>query len=358
MKKEVITAVVVGLIIGLIVTLGISTANQALEKQKQAKLSQKTSGPLPSGQLTGQKTLAVTSPEPFDLFSESELVLSGIAWPEAVVSLLSEDQTLMAQADKDGVFTFRLSLIKGYNELTLIAADETGAVATQNLVLTYSASVIQSLKLVSSAYAQEEATSSVKDKIKERLEKTAEEGVDKIKEEMISQSKLPRKKAYVGAIKNINDTLMTLEYKNQDYTVYLSKKENYAAGDQVLTLGYFYPDKNQFTAKKIVKISPSEPPASRQLIAGRIEEIDLSKITVSGKKLTIARKTKLQIKDVDKPAVDDLRLNDYLFAIVVFDERGTIGETKSVFVLPGKDNPAATLPTNASESASPSAIIE
>jgi hypothetical protein len=33
-------------------------------------------------------------------------------------------------------------------------------------------------------------------------------------------------------------------------------------------------------------------------------------------------------------------------------------DTKSVFVLPGKDNPAATLPTNASESASPSAIIE
>ena len=90
-----------------------------------------------------QKTLTVTSHENFDLINQSETALSGIAWPNAVIALMTETQTRLIQADSEGIFTFQINLIKGFNEISLIATDETNIAQTQNLVLTYSTSKIE-----------------------------------------------------------------------------------------------------------------------------------------------------------------------------------------------------------------------
>lgn len=144
MKKEVIIAIIIGLLIGLIFTLGISTANKALNQQKAKKLaSQESVDSLALSANNQQKTLTVTSHENFDLINQSEITLSGIAWPNAILALMTETQTKLAQADSEGIFTFTLNLIKGFNEITLIATDETNATQTINLVLTYSTSKIE-----------------------------------------------------------------------------------------------------------------------------------------------------------------------------------------------------------------------
>ncbi|MCX6816463.1 MAG: hypothetical protein NTZ93_01150 [Candidatus Beckwithbacteria bacterium] len=202
--------------------------------------------------------------------------------------------------------------------------------------------------------------SSLTDKIKERLEKTAEEGVDKIKEDLVTKSQAPRPKAYVGQINSIADDSIVVTYKAQNYPLYLAKKENYQINDYILALGFFYPDKNHFEAKKIVRLTPPQPPINRQLIDGQIEEIDGNKITVDGKKLTLTTKTDLTVKNIANPSVNNLELKDTLFAIVVFDKSGNLSEVKNVLVIPGKNNPASTIPTNATESASasPSAKIQ
>lgn len=144
MKKEVIIAIIIGLLIGLIFTLGISTANKALNQQKAKKLTTQESGnSLNSSNNNQKKNLTVTSHENFDLINQSDLTLSGIAWPNAVIALMTETQTKLTQADSEGIFTFTLNLIKGFNEIALIATDETSTTQTQNLVLTYSTSKIE-----------------------------------------------------------------------------------------------------------------------------------------------------------------------------------------------------------------------
>jgi len=210
--------------------------------------------------------------------------------------------------------------------------------------------------------AVEKATdSSVTTKIKERLEKTAEQGLDTIKEELTSQSLSPRKKAYVGLVKSVSEEQIMLEYKSQTYPVYVDVKTPAKQDDYLLTLGFFYPDNNQFRAKKILVIDTPQPPLQRQLITGQIQEIDGNKITVDNKSLTINSKTELIIQDIEKPSTDDLELKDSLFAIVTLDKNGDIDQVKNILVIPGKNNPAGMAPTNATESALPatdSATIE
>jgi len=143
MKKEVSIAIVVGLLIGLIITLGISTANKAIDKQKTKQTDSANTQPVNSNNNHQQKTLSITSHENFDLINQSEITLAGIAWPNAVIALISESDTQMTQTDKDGVFAFKINLIKGFNEITVIATDETQISQTQNIVLTYSTSKIE-----------------------------------------------------------------------------------------------------------------------------------------------------------------------------------------------------------------------
>ncbi|KKS79017.1 MAG: hypothetical protein UV54_C0044G0006 [Candidatus Beckwithbacteria bacterium GW2011_GWA2_43_10] len=214
----------------------------------------------------------------------------------------------------------------------------------------------------SAAKAVDEATdSSVTTKIKERLEKTTEQGLNTIKEELTSQSLSPKKKAYVGLAKSVTDDLVTLEYKSQDYPVYLDVKTQAEQGDYLLTLGFFYSDKNQFHAKKILVLDPPEAAVNRQLLSGQIQEIDGNKITVNNKSFTLSSKTELIIQGVEKPSIDDLELKDNLYAIVTLDKNGDIDNINNLLVIPGENNPAAMTPTNATESALPatdSATIE
>lgn len=221
--------------------------------------------------------------------------------------------------------------------------------------------IIVVLGLPAVASAQTATDSSVTTKIKERLEKTAEQGLDTIKEELTSQSLSPKKKAYVGLVKSVTDELITLEYKSQTYPVYIDVTTPAKQDDFLLTLGFFYPDKNQFRAKKILVLDTPQPPLQRQLLSGQIQEIDGNKITVNNKALTISSKTELTVAGIEKPSIDDLELKDNLFAIVTLDKNGDIDQVKNVLVVPGKNNPAAMTPTNATESALPatdSATIE
>ena len=139
MKKEVLIAVVSGIIIGLIVTLGIYTANKALEQQKAKKAATEQGVDLNDGSTAlTQKSLTVTSHQPYDLVNEPEIILSGIAWPKAAVALMTESDNFLIEADEEGIFSFTFKLVTGFNELILVAADDTGATHTLPYVITYS----------------------------------------------------------------------------------------------------------------------------------------------------------------------------------------------------------------------------
>jgi len=143
MKKEVLIAIVSGLILGLVITFGIYTANRSIEKQKNAKKAQETPLPASPSPSLSQKTLTITSPENYDLINQRELTINGIAWPEAVIAIITENSEFFTQADNEGYFLHKLNLVKGYNEITVIATDELNSTQTQNLVVTYSTNKIE-----------------------------------------------------------------------------------------------------------------------------------------------------------------------------------------------------------------------
>ncbi|MEA3355558.1 MAG: hypothetical protein U9Q63_03690 [Patescibacteria group bacterium] len=143
MKKEALIAIIVGLIFGLIITIGIYTANRSINQLKAKKTTQKnTITPSPPTQLE-EKSLEITSHESFDLINQSEITLSGIAWSNAIIALLTENQEFMAVADSDGIFSFNFDLIKGYNEIQIIATDDTGEISSKDLIITYSTTKIE-----------------------------------------------------------------------------------------------------------------------------------------------------------------------------------------------------------------------
>ena len=143
MKKEAFIAIIVGLIFGLIITIGIYTANRSINKLKVNKAAQtNTIVPSPPTQL-GEKSLEITSHESFDLINQSKITLSGIAWPNAIIALLGENKELLTIADSEGIFSFSFDLIKGYNEIKVIATDDTGETKSKDLVLTYSTTKIE-----------------------------------------------------------------------------------------------------------------------------------------------------------------------------------------------------------------------
>ena len=143
MKKEVLIAIASGLILGLVITFGIYTANRSIEKQKNIKKAQQTPPLTPPSPSLSQKTLTITSPENYDLINQRELTLEGLAWPEAVIAIITENSEFFTQADIEGDFTYKLNLVKGYNEITVIATDELNNTQTQNLVVTYSTNKIE-----------------------------------------------------------------------------------------------------------------------------------------------------------------------------------------------------------------------
>jgi len=219
--------------------------------------------------------------------------------------------------------------------------------------------LLSSLLLPGVIKAEDATNSSLTDKIKERLEKTAEAGLDNIKEELIQKSNSPRKKAYIGTIKSIEDSKIILDYKEEEYkievnddTVYSKTSfEDLEIDDFIIAMGFIYPDNDTLFTHRASFIKDPQPPIKRQLITGKVKEVDGNKIAVDGKVLIITSKTNFNIKDVDDAELEDLELEDNLFAIVTLDKNGDIDTIKEVLIIPGKNNPASQEPTNATESA-------
>jgi len=217
--------------------------------------------------------------------------------------------------------------------------------------------------LTSSVLAEQESSpnSDLTDKIKERLQETAEEGIQTAKDEIEEKVNRPQKKAFIGNVDSVSDVTISLIYKDQKYVINyndstifeksLDKKtlepDDIKAKDFLIAMGFVTTDSQSLDAKRILLIKQPLSPKSRQLLNGKIKEIDGNKVSFDSKTITITSKTDLTIKDVDKPTVDDLQLEDNLFALVILDKNGDIDQVKKVFVLPGKNNPASQEPTNA-----------
>lgn len=207
-------------------------------------------------------------------------------------------------------------------------------------------------------FAQEATTSQelIKEKIKERLEKSISGEIKGIQEEIKT-----KKKAFIGLITNIKGNILVLETDFGSREASISAETDifyYESGgaqteieasdltkkDYIILMGVL---KNSLlNVKRAVKMPEPEIIETRKLIFGKILEIDDLEIQLDkgadgvqeNTLLELEKNTPIEIKGKAKAEIEDIQIGDQLYAIVVI-KNGKITSVKNILVLPGKNNP-------------------
>lgn len=143
MKKEVLTAIAIGLGIGLLLTFGVYYANRYLKEANQIQ------SPLSEKEKTGAVTpteilpsLSLTSPIDESISKEIKISVIGITSPSAWVVVLTEKGELTLQADVKGNFETNISLVSGENEIEVKSFGDKGEMVSKTVTVVYSTAEI------------------------------------------------------------------------------------------------------------------------------------------------------------------------------------------------------------------------
>lgn len=142
MRKEFVVAIFLGLTVGLLIVVGILVARQAFEKHQSGPDNTiKTIKPSPistslsagsttvtplsgvNGTLSvptptpSKHSVIIDRPEENSVFSSSELIISGKTTPLSTIAIVSEKNEYFTTADEAGLFSQKVELITGVNEI-------------------------------------------------------------------------------------------------------------------------------------------------------------------------------------------------------------------------------------------------
>lgn len=137
MKKEVLLAIGVGFGLGLVITFGIWTANKSLKQAKVQVTPAPTPTPVVVNEPPATNQLTITSPEDESISAVATITVSGKSTPNAVISIIFEEDETIIEADDKGEFSTKINLIGGYN--TIIISDQEN---TETRIVTYSTAKI------------------------------------------------------------------------------------------------------------------------------------------------------------------------------------------------------------------------
>ena len=130
MKKEIVFAVIIGLIVGLIITFGMYRARQAMTGATTVndQISQNLASPSASPLATAtpaQDAFLVSEPSDESLVTDSQVRVSGQAFPNAAIVILTQNGETVGMADDKGNFSIAVTLLPGGNVLTIRALSDT-----------------------------------------------------------------------------------------------------------------------------------------------------------------------------------------------------------------------------------------
>lgn len=148
MRKELVVAIFLGLIVGLLIVAGIVVARQAFEKHQTgpegtANEPSPISTSLSAGSATATPTppkhsLIIDQPDDNSVVSSSELTISGKTTPKSTIAIVSEKNEYFTSSDEAGLFSQKIELITGVNEIKMaaLAPNEKQAEITLTVVYT------------------------------------------------------------------------------------------------------------------------------------------------------------------------------------------------------------------------------
>lgn len=143
MKKEVLLAIIIGFALGLVITFGIWTANKAIKQSApKQEVAQEQVEEEPTPTPKSNLLLEISSPEDNSLISQEEITISGKTNPQNTVVILGPEQDQIIEADSNGNFESKTTLVGGSNELEIFAYDQLGNEISQTLTVVYSTATI------------------------------------------------------------------------------------------------------------------------------------------------------------------------------------------------------------------------
>lgn len=233
------------------------------------------------------------------------------------------------------------------------------------------------IKITAPSFALEATSSAVsdsevKEKIKERLEKVVETGIEKVKG-IIDQENKNKLYAWTGFIKSISEINLSIDtsegvkeaeiatdaaiFKVAPGKARQTIKANDLSVNQYIIIMGIKNSEEFLLGKRIIAADEKPATVRRRLISGKVIEVDEQKVTIKNNgdetSLTIDKKTKLKINGIKNPAAEDIQIDDHLAAIAVLDENEKIKSTSVILVIPTKSaNSLETVEPSIASSAS------
>ena len=196
----------------------------------------------------------------------------------------------------------------------------------------------------------EQVASEIKDTIKQRLEKTIGDNVDKIQGLIDEEKSNLKKRAFAGQIESMTENTLTINTDDDVKQASFSEEtnliklpgrssvdiENLEVGDFIIAMGFL--NESEVLETRRIVISPQPKPApERKLFWGKIEEIDDKIIVFDNEEIDLPSEKLLQIRGLDEASFDDVSLGDKLFILATIDKNGEIDSVEKVLVVPVKN---------------------
>lgn len=140
-------AILLGLVVGLLIVVGIVIARQAFEKHQSGPDNTIKSSPISTSLSAGSATatptppkhaLTIDQPDNNSVVSSGELMISGKTTPQSTIAVVSEKNEYFTSSDESGLFSQKIELITGVNEIKMaaLAPNEEQAEITLTVVYT------------------------------------------------------------------------------------------------------------------------------------------------------------------------------------------------------------------------------
>ena len=137
MRKEILIAIFLGIIFGGIITYGIYIANNSISNKVQGLNPKTTTIPIPSTTPEPKINLMVNSPETDIVTDQATILIEGSTNPEAIVAIITDSNEYLIEADANGFFSQKVTLVKGVNSIKINASDTNQLSETQIINLVY-----------------------------------------------------------------------------------------------------------------------------------------------------------------------------------------------------------------------------
>jgi len=119
MRKEVLSAIIIGVILGGIILFGINLANKSANNLTPPKDSSSVAvTPTPAASI---KSIEIISPQNHAVITDKSISISGKATSGANLAIITEVDDLIIQSSVEGTFSAQINLIAGENTLSVTA---------------------------------------------------------------------------------------------------------------------------------------------------------------------------------------------------------------------------------------------